>query len=73
LESVPTRTDKSRLKENGLLFILRTGKQYAEANTNKENTTPHHRANGGNILGQISQSNRPTFGLSLRAKAKREN
>jgi hypothetical protein len=54
VESVLIRTAKSRLKENGLLFYLRAGKQYAEANNHKENTTPHPSSNGGNFHGQIS-------------------
>jgi len=72
VESVLIRTAKSRLKENGLLFYLRAGKQYAEANNHKENTTPHPSSNGGNFHGQISRSDCPTFGLSLRAKRERK-
>jgi len=61
-------THESRLKENGLLFILRTGKQYAKADTNKENTASHPRANGGDLHGQISQPDRPAFGLPPNGK-----
>jgi len=72
VESVLIRTVKSRLKENGLLFYLRAGKEYAEDNNHKENTASHTSSNGGNFYGQISRSNRPTFGLSLRAKRERK-